>query len=267
MATPEPEARWPLPAHPRILITNDDGIRAPGLQVLENLARALSDDVWVVAPEEEQSGAGHSLTLRRPLRLRALGGQRFAVDGTPTDAVLLGLHKVLAERPPDLVLSGVNRGANMGEDVSYSGTVAAAMEATLLGVPAVALSQMVAPGAAVSWAPVEQHGVALLRRLLAVGWPAKVMINVNFPDTPPEQVTGLQATRQGRRKLGGDLVERVDPRGQPYIWIGPQRDESAERGGTDLDAVAAGAVSVTPLSVDFTRHDLLPTLEAALWSI
>jgi 5'-nucleotidase len=238
----------------RILVSNDDGIAARGLKLLEHIAKALSKDVWVVAPELEQSGAGHSLTLRRPLRIRQLSRRRFAVDGTPTDAVLLGINHILKQRKPDLVLSGVNRGGNMGEDVTYSGTIAAAMEATLLGVPAIALSLHYTNGAKEHWETPEAMAPAIIRKLIAAGWPKNVMINVNFPDRAPDEVQGFSIAKQGRRKLGDQLGERVDMRGEHYYWIGPLREEAASREGTDIWAVNEGRVAITPLDLDLT-HD------------
>jgi 5'-nucleotidase len=238
----------------RILVSNDDGIAARGLKLLEHIAKSLSKDVWVVAPELEQSGAGHSLTLRRPLRIRQLSRRRFAVDGTPTDAVLLGINHILKRRKPDLVLSGINRGGNMGEDVTYSGTIAAAMEATLLGVPAIALSLHYTNGAKEHWETPEAMAPAIIRKLIAAGWPKNVMINVNFPDRAPDAVQGFSIARQGRRKLGDQLGERVDMRGEHYYWIGPLREEAASREGTDIWAVNEGRVAITPLDLDLT-HD------------
>src|SRR5450432_1271669 len=169
----------------RILISNDDGIEAAGLRMLEAVARTLCPDVWVVAPALEQSRAGHSLTLRRPLRIRKLAEQRYAVDGTPTDCVLLAIKFIMKDARPTLVLSGVNAGGNLGEDITYSGTVAAAMEATLLGVPAVALSQHYSRVTGPRWDTGEKFAVQVLRRLAGAPWPRNTLINVNFPDVPP----------------------------------------------------------------------------------
>jgi 5'-nucleotidase len=248
------------PSGLRILVSNDDGIGAPGIKVLERIARAISSDVWVVAPEHEQSAAGHSLTIRRPLRVRRLSRRRFAVDGTPTDAVLLGVNHVMKGRRPDLVLSGVNRGANLGEDVTYSGTVAAAMEATILGIPAIAFSQFTTPDDPVRWDTAEHWAPEIIRRVTAVGWGRNVLINVNFPDRHHSEVTGIEVTRQGKRKLGDQISERLDPRGEPYIWIGAQRAEDRSTPGTDIEAVCRGAVAVTPLCVDLTDRDTVRTL-------
>jgi 5'-nucleotidase len=251
-------------AHARILLTNDDGIAAPGLKTLERVARQLTRDIWVVAPELEQSGAGHSLTLRRPLRIRQLGRRRFAVDGTPTDAVLLAVNQIMRAHRPTLVLSGVNRGGNLGEDVTYSGTIAAAMEATLLGVPAIALSLEVAQGKPVRWDSVEKHAARVIRRLAAAGWPANVFINVNFPNRPPNQVGPIEIARQGRRKIGDELGERLDMRGEHYYWIGPMRTEEPTQPGTDLAAVNDGCIAVTPLHLDLTHGRTARHLERAL---
>jgi len=244
----------------RILVSNDDGIAAPGIKVLERVARSLSNDVWVVAPEHEQSAAGHSLTIRRPLRVRKLGRRRFAVDGTPTDAVLLGVNHIIKGRRPDLVLSGVNRGGNLGDDITYSGTVAAAMEGVILGIPAIAFSQHMVPEHPIKWATAEHWAPEIIRRLAATGWGRNVLINVNFPDAAADKVTGIEVTRQGKRKIGDQLAERLDPRGEPYVWIGAQRTEDRGTPGTDLEAVFRGAVSVTPLCVDLTDREAMRAL-------
>jgi 5'-nucleotidase len=251
-------------AKARVLITNDDGLHAPGVKLLARLMRPLVRDLWVVTPETEQSAAGHSLTLRRPLRVRKVSARRYAVDGTPTDSVLLGINTVLKEQPPDLVLSGINRGANLGEDVTYSGTVSAAMEATLLGFPAIALSQVYGDHRKVKWATSERHIVDVVRRLLARPWPRHVLMNVNIPNVAPSEVTGVEATRQGRRKIGGALSERLDPRGETYYWIGAQRSRMTYSRGTDLEAVGRGAISVTPLSLELTHGGTLKALRKVL---
>ena len=239
---------------PRILVSNDDGINAVGIKTLERIARTVSDDVWVVAPETNQSGAAHSLTLSRPLRVRRLGERHFAVDGTPTDCVLIALQRIIEDKPVDLVLSGINHGANLGEDVTYSGTVAAAMEATLFKVPAVAFSQVCESRQHIKWATAEHYAPRVIERLLTTPWPEDVLVNVNFPDLVAGEVAGIQVTTQGKRKIGDTLLERVDPRGEPYLWIGALR-ESAEPGeGTDLAAIASGFVSVTPVHLDMTHH-------------
>jgi len=248
----------------RILICNDDGIHAPGLRVLEKLARNLSKDVWVVAPETEQSASGHSLTLTVPLRIRKVSARRFAVNGTPTDCVLLAVNHILKDHRPDLVLSGVNAGGNLGEDITYSGTVAAAMEATLLKIPAIALSQARKNGHAVRWSTAQHHAENVLHRLSTLDFPKNVLLNVNFPDVSHDQVTGISVAKQGRRKIGEMLNSGVDPRGHPYIWIGTERDEDPSFAGSDLEAVHAGAISVTPLGLDLTHKRTMSTLKEIL---
>jgi len=242
----------------RILLTNDDGILAPGLKALERLTRELSNDVWVVAPETEQSAASHSLTLHRPLRLRRISARRWAVNGTPADCIYLAIHKVLRGKRPDLLLSGVNRGSNIGEDVTYSGTIAAAMEATLLRVPSIALSQYYVDGERIKWETSHIWGVKTVRALLKEGWPKNVLINVNFPDRPAGKVKGILAGQQGEHGVFDALEERIDPRGRTYYWVGQDHVEDIRgASGTDLRAVNEGYVSITPLHLNLTHQ---PTL-------
>ncbi|HLT77229.1 MAG TPA: 5'/3'-nucleotidase SurE [Ferrovibrio sp.] len=249
----------------RILVSNDDGIHAPGLKILEKVARTLSKDIWVVAPEYEQSGASHSLTLTQPLRIRKVGPRKFAVRGTPTDCVMMAIHELMKDKRPDLLLSGVNRGANLGEDVTYSGTVAVAMEGTLLGVPSIALSQCFQFGHPVKWATAEHHAPKVIRKLLKAGWPKGVLINVNFPDVIADSVTGIEVVKQGQRDLT-DLVldHRIDARGVPYYWIGFRRQKSKAKRQSDLGATENGAISVTPLQLDLTQSATLKALRSAL---
>ena len=249
-------------ADARVLIANDDGIRAPGLKLLEKVMRRLAREVWVVAPDSEQSAASHSLTMRRPLYLRQVGRRRFTVDGTPTDCVLIAIHQVLKDKPPDLVLSGINRGGNLGEDATYSGTVAAAMEGTLLGIRSMALSQVYENGADTPWTTAETWTEEVLRRLPGYEWPRGVLLNVNFPAVPATAVTGIEVTEQGRHKIGGTMVEGTDPRGQRYFWIAGHRQQDKRLRGTDLAAVEGGAVSVTPLCLDLTHRASMVALEA-----
>lgn len=251
-------------ANARILVTNDDGINAPGLKVLERIAKSLSRDVWVVAPEMEQSAAAHSLTLRRPLQVRRISRRRFAVDGTPTDCVLLAVNHIMKRRKPDLVLSGVNRGGNLGEDVTYSGTIAAAMEATLLDIPAIAMSQVRQHGGhPVKWSTAETHGPEVVRRLAAIGWPQGVLMNVNYPNVTADAVTGIRVVRQGWREGDIAIVEAFDPVGRPYLWIGDFASDESVDPDTDLAAVMHGAISVTPLHLDLTHETTLKQLEKA----
>ena len=196
-------------ASARILVSNDDGINAPGLKLLAKLAGALCREVWVVAPEREQSGASHSLTLERPLRVRRLGARRYAVDGTPTDCVLLAVKTLMRDKRPTLMLSGINSGANLGEDVTYSGTVAAAMEATLLGVPAIALSMTFRDRAKIKWQTAERHAPGVISRLVAQPWPKNTLINVNFPDVPASEVKGISVARQAVNSVAASAICRA----------------------------------------------------------
>jgi 5'-nucleotidase len=248
----------------RVLISNDDGIGAPGIERLEHIVAEITDDVWVVAPESDNSGAGHSLTLSQPVRVRQLSERRFAVNGTPTDSVLMGVLELISDRRPDLVLSGINRGGNLGEDITYSGTVAAAMEGTLLGIPSIALSQHSDNVHRTRWSTAERHAPDLLRALVEIGWPANVFLNVNFPNVPADQVKGVSVTRQGRRKPGSKLDRRRDPRGRPYYWIDSARVEEPTLEGSDLSAIYDGRISVTPLHLDLSHHETCVALGAAL---
>ena len=243
----------------RILISNDDGIAAHGLTVLERVARTLSDDVWVVAPAVERSGAGHSLTLHEPLRPIKLAERRYSISGTPTDCVMVAINYILKDKVPDLVLSGINFGSNLGEDVHYSGTVAAAMEGTLLGVRAIALSQEYSDVAKVHWDTAETHAAGLIRMLCAMDCSHNVLMNINFPDCAPEAVKGIVPARQGKHKIGDDLVVRQDPRGRPYLWVAGRRMAVRSAEGNDLTTVHDGFISVTPLNIDLTHQ---PTLDA-----
>jgi 5'-nucleotidase len=248
----------------RILLTNDDGVNAPGLKVLERIAASLSEDIWVVAPTEEQSGAGHSLTLTTPVRLRKLGERRFCVTGTPTDAVMMGLAHILKDMPPDLILSGVNRGANLGEDVTYSGTVSAAMEGALAGIPSIALSQCYSReglGDSVPFGAAEAWAERVLRPLIGARMDHRTLINVNFPALPADQVRGIRVVRQGFRDYGRtQIVKRTDPRGYSYYWFGLGPMEHTPSHATDLEAIADDYVAVTPLHLDLTHEPQLAAM-------
>jgi 5'-nucleotidase len=251
----------------RILLTNDDGIDSPGLHALREIALQLSDDVWVVAPETNQSGASHSLSLHEPLRMRQIDERAFAVRGTPTDSVIMGVRHVLKDKIPDLVLSGINRGANMAEDVTYSGTIAGAFEGTILGIRSIALSQAFGfeSTKSVRWQTALAHAPALLRKLLALEWGPSSVMNINFPDREPESVVGTMVTVQGRRDPGLlNIDERHDTWGNPYYWLAFERRRSNAKEGTDLAAVYAGYISVTPLFLDLTHQAMRETLKQAL---
>lgn len=252
----------------RILITNDDGIHADGLAALERIAAQLTDDVWVCAPEYEQSGASRALTLAEPIRVRTVGERRFATTGTPTDCVMLGIHELVRGKKPDLVLSGVNRGANLAEDVTMSGTVAGAIEGMALGVPSIALSQMGFYEPGESFEPAEAFAPGIIKRLVEIGWPADVVLNINFPNRPVAEISEVEVTRQGFRDVHVRHAERrTDLRGKEYYWIGFRQERSSPAEGTDLRALYEGKISVTPLHIDLTHapavHDLKGKLGGA----
>jgi 5'-nucleotidase len=247
----------------RILLSNDDGINAPGLYVIEKIAAELSDDIWICAPSEEQSGAGHSLTLNRPVRLHQHAERRFSISGTPTDAVTMALKKLMSA-PPDLILSGVNRGANLGDDVTYSGTVSAAFEGALAGIRSVALSQVYSKeglGHGVSFDAAEGWGAKVLRPLLDTAFAERTLINVNFPPITAGEVKGIRVVRQGFHDYArGSVVEGTDPRGFPYYWFGLHGIEHTAGHQTDLEAIADGFIAVTPLQLDLTHEASLAGL-------
>ena len=251
----------------RILLTNDDGVNAAGLKLLEKIARTFSDDIWIVAPAEEQSGAGHSLSLSGPVRLRKLGERRFCITGTPTDSVMMAIARLMKDSPPDLILSGINRGANLGEDVTYSGTVSAAMEGALAGIPSIALSQAYSReglgdtagkeriAEADRFATAEAWADAVLRPLIGAPMALGTLVNVNFPPLPQDEVKGVRVVRQGIRDYGRlRIVQRTDPRGFNYYWFGLAPAVQTPGHATDLEALADGFVTVTPLHLDLT-HD------------
>ncbi len=259
----------------RILITNDDGINAPGLETLRAIAEEVAGpggEVWTVAPAFEQSGVGHCISYVHPTMIAELGPRRFAAEGSPADCVLGALYDVLADAPPDLVLSGVNRGNNAAENVLYSGTIGGAMEAALQGLPAIALSQYFGPGNAGLDDPFEAaaaHGAGLVRSLLDQGhWDRsdyRVFYNVNFPPVAAADVQGTRVTAQGfRRGTGFSAQPHVAPNGRRFLWVVGGRQGVSTEPGTDVHANQAGYVSVTPMRADLTAHEALEGLRAAL---
>lgn len=254
----------------RILVTNDDGINSPGLDACAEIAQSLSDDVWVVAPEYDQSGVSHSLSLNDPLRLRKLGERRFAVKGTPTDCVIMGARHLLVEQKVDVVLSGVNRGRNVAEDVNYSGTIAGAKEGTVLGIPSFALSQAFRGASRNSphWETAKHFGPDIIRRVLKEGMPKDVLVNINFPDCAVSDVKGIAVATQGKRDQQLLRIDaRHDGRGNPYYWVAYERSlpQGLGANGTDLFALDDNRISVTPLSLDMT-HEPFMTQMAAMFS-
>jgi 5'-nucleotidase len=238
-----------------ILVCNDDGIRSEGIQALASAVEPLGD-VYVVAPDREQSAVSHSLTLHRPLRVEQIAPRQFAVDGTPTDCVNLAVSGILPGRP-GLVLSGINKGANMGDDITYSGTVSAAMEGTLLGIPSIALSLVAREEFAFEAAA--SFAARLAAQIIARPFPVDTLLNVNIPAIPRERMQGVRITRQGKRRYGEALIEKTDPRGKKYYWIGGGELDFIDEPGTDFAAVQDGAVSITPIHLDLTHY---PSFEA-----
>jgi 5'-nucleotidase len=243
---------------PLILVCNDDGIGATGLRVLVDSLHPLGE-VVVVAPDRERSAAGHSLTLNRPLRASHLDEGWYSVDGTPTDCVTLAVMGLLRRRP-QLVAAGINHGSNMGDDVTYSGTVASALEATLQGIPAFAMS--LAGDGEYDFRGAGAFARQLGEAILARGLPADTLLNVNVPNLPPEAIRGVAVTRQGRRVYSETVVRKLDPRGKAYYWIGGTAPRWERLGDTDYDAVSSGKISVTPLHLDLTNHRAIDELKA-----
>lgn len=242
---------------PLILVSNDDGIHSDGLAALA-AALAPLGEVVVVAPDREQSACSHALTLHRPLRVNPVGGGRFTVDGTPTDCVNLAVNGILPRRPA-LVVSGINRGANLGDDVTYSGTVSAAMEGTLLRIPAIAMSQV--GRADYDFAPAAEFAARLAARVLEQGLPPDTLLNVNVPElTDGRRPSGVAYTRMGRRRYGDAIVEKLDPRGRKYYWIGGEELDFEQEEGTDFHAVNLGLISVTPIHLDLTNYKSFESL-------
>ena len=246
----------------RILVCNDDGLNALGLKELEKIARSLTDDVWIVAPESDQSGTGHSLTIRSPLNVKTSGTRRFSVNGTPTDCIILAMNKIMRDHRPDFVLSGINRGVNLGEDVTYSGTIGAAMESTLSGVPSIALSQEYNDEEDIDdWEVSRKYGAKILKKLLLSNWPKDILINVNFPCVSSKQVVGVEITREGRQKIGDEVIEHCEPNQIPSFWIGKQKKSSSLIEGTDFAAIKNGNISITPISINLTHTPSIKKLK------
>ncbi len=246
-----------MSSRPRILVTNDDGFSAEGIQVLAGALEGLGE-LWVIAPDSEQSAVSHALTLERPLRVRSVGERRYLVDGTPTDCVTLGISSLMNGSPPDIVVSGINRGANMGVDVHYSGTVSAAFEGVILGAPAIAVSQIVGKG--MSWDAAAAVARELTAWVLDHGLPKDTLLNVNVPLTEPR---GLKLTRLGVRRYTEGVLKQKDPRGRTIYWIGGGEPVWERIPGTDFNEVGEGWISVTPLNLDMTDTGFLKKLQAA----
>jgi len=247
-------------SRPRILISNDDGVHARGIKVLRKALEEIAD-VTVVAPDRERSGASHSLTMDVPLRTHRIKDNIIGVDGTPTDCVLLALKLLLSE-PPDLVVSGINRGANMGDDVTYSGTIAAAMEATLMGIPAMAVSLCRCESGQYDYQASAEIAREVALMVLERGLPHGTLLNVNVPNIPREEISGVEIVRQGKQVYEEAVVEKQDPRGRTYYWIGGQLTSWESEPDTDYAAVSQGLVSVTPIHLDLTDYEAMDVLRS-----
>lgn len=246
----------------KILVTNDDGIHAPGIKILVEALGEIGE-VIVVAPDRERSAVGHALTLHHPLRAARVSPNAFAVDGTPTDCVNLGIHSLLPFKP-DIVVSGINRGGNLGDDITYSGTVSAAMEATLMGIPAFAVS-LVTDGEGANYPAAASFAVKLASTIAREGLPADTFLNVNVPDLSADSLFSALITRQGKRVYDGTIVNKVDPRGRDYYWIGTADLNFLDIEGSDYAAVSRGHISVTPLHLDLTNYNSLAELRG--WNL
>ncbi len=240
----------------RILLSNDDGYEAPGIKALADGLSSLAE-IHIVAPDRDRSGASNSLTLDSPIRAREIADRVIRVDGTPTDCVHLAITGLLKQEP-DMVISGINAGANMGDDVLYSGTVAAAMEGRFLGLPAIAVSLVGHEGR--HYASAVEIAVRLVKQLQRHPLPQDTILNVNVPDLPFEEIAGIQATRLGHRHKAEPVIREQDPRGRDIYWVGPAGAEQDAGAGTDFHALRHGCVSITPLQVDLTRHESVAPL-------
>ncbi len=245
----------------RILISNDDGINSEGIHKLHETLKKLGE-VYIVAPDRDQSAVSHSLSLFRPLRLDKISEYVYAVDGTPTDCVNLAINGILRGKKPDLVVSGINKGENLGDDITYSGTVSAAMEGTLLGIPSVAIS-LVGRGE-FNFDHALDHAESIAKYVLEKGLPKDTLLNVNIPNIPAREHKGIMITKQGKRLYDEPIVEKVDPRGKKYYWIGGDELGYVHIEQSDIVAVRDGYISVTPITLDFTKHNFIQTLKSHL---
>jgi 5'-nucleotidase len=249
-------------ASARILVTNDDGVHAEGLHALADVMRSVSDDVWIVAPETEQSGAGHSLTLHQPLRARELEPNRYAVSGTPTDCVLLGVQEILPDdKPVSLVVSGINHGDNVAENVTYSGTIAATMEATLLGIPAIAFSRAITDEGVLTWQTAQEAVRHTLRAFAGCPLNADTLLSVNIPDCPVTSLRGIRLAHQGQRAVHDAVDVRTDPRGRAYYWIGGTNlRDVPDDADSDCSLLQQNHITATPIALDMTNHGMLEAM-------
>ncbi len=247
---------------PVILVSNDDGVRSEGIEALAAAMKELGT-VYVIAPDRERSAASHSLTLTHPLRVEKISNRVYSVDGTPTDCVNLGVNGILRGKKIDLLVSGINKGANLGDDITYSGTVSAAIEGTLLGIPSIAISLVTRTRFRFDTASAVATDVA--NRVLKKGLPDDTLLNINVPNVPRDEIPGVRITRQGKRVYGDMIVEKRDPRGRKYYWIGGDNLNSEEIPGSDLEAIEEGYISLTPIHLDLTNYAALRTLRKWTW--
>jgi len=245
----------------RILVSNDDGVHSEGLYVLTEALSGLGE-VFVVAPDREQSAASHALSLYSPLRVEEIHPGIYSVDGTPTDCVNLAVNGLLKDKRPDLIVSGINKGGNLGDDITYSGTVSAAIEGTLLGIPSVAVS--LATRNSFKFQTAAHYSFEIAKYVLQYGLPEGVLLNVNIPNLSIEEVKGIKVTTQGKRVYGEPIVEKVDPRGRKYYWIGGDELGFLEIESSDIVAVHEGYISVTPIKLDLTDYGFLEILRKDL---
>ncbi|MBP6986394.1 MAG: 5'/3'-nucleotidase SurE [Alphaproteobacteria bacterium] len=244
----------------RILITNDDGIMSHGLTIAQQIAQTITDDVWIVAPHDQQSGKSHSITWGMPIRMRELEHKKFAVKGTPTDCIILALSQLMKDHPPDFIFSGVNYGENLAESITVSGTVGAAMQGTIQGIKSIALSQASQGFYPADWSVAKAYGEKAIQQLLHISWPNNTMMNVNFPHSKPDLVKGIRITNQGRRSLVGDMIEAQDPHGHPCYWIGVLHKEKDPAENSDLWGNQNGFITITPITLDLTNHAAIPKI-------
>jgi 5'-nucleotidase len=253
------------PKNTKVLITNDDGFSAHGINILYEISCRLFKEVWVIAPATEQSGKGHSLTLRNSLKIMQKSENKFSVNGTPTDCVILGLNHLMKDNPPDLILSGINEGTNLGEAITYSGTIGAAIEATISGVPAIAFSQEHDKESQINWTTSKNCALELIKKILTFKLPKATLLNVNFP-TKFNKESMIEITRQGSDKIGDNIIIETHNMQKTVCKIGAMKKLQRLENGTDIGAIKSGNISVTPISTDFTNHSVLTDLKKLLYS-
>lgn len=249
----------------RVLLTNDDGIDAPGLRMLAEVAEELADEVWIVAPNYDQSGTSHSLSLHSPLRVSQKDERKYSVSGTPGDCVVMAVRHLMRCGRPDLILSGINRGANLGIETVFSGTVGAAMTGLLLGIPSMALSQAFSDRNAVRWDTARTVAPKVIKQFAKGSWSQASILNINFPDVPVGEVGSIELTTQGTGLMDDvDVISAIDPRSLEYHWVRLRRSPKQDAAGSETSAIGQGRVSVTPLQFERTNQNILARLQTGL---